>query len=107
MTTEFWIEKAWGDSVDNATMEDIKVAIRETTEMDDEHGAFWVGSNDSDNHYVMETHKNLMLFFNSNDNPQNQITVRLNFWTEVESLYRLFLDKNYEQIEKEIKQRID
>ena len=103
MTTEFWIEKAWGDSVDNATMDDIKVAIRETLDMDDEHGAFWVGN--SDNDYVMEMHKDLMLFFNTSDNPHDQIAVRLNSWTEVENLYRLFLDNNYKQVEREIKQK--
>jgi hypothetical protein len=107
MTTNFWIEKAWGDSVDNATMDDIKVAIRETTEMDDEHGAFWVGNNDSDNHYIMEIRKDLMLFFNINDNPKDQLAVRLHSWAEVESLYRLFLDNHYEQIEREIKQKVN
>ena len=41
MTTNIWIEKGWGDSVENATFDDIKSAIEETIRMDEEHGAFW------------------------------------------------------------------
>lgn len=37
MTTNIWIEKGWGDSVENATFDDIKSAIEETIRMDEEH----------------------------------------------------------------------
>lgn len=103
MTTEFWIENAWGDSVDNATIDDIKVAIQETLKMDDEHGAFWVGNND--NEFVMEIHKDLKLFFATNDKSDEQITTKLHSWAEVEKFYQLFLDNRYEEIEKEIRAR--
>jgi hypothetical protein len=43
METPFWVEKTWGDHVENATMDDVRVAIKETLDMDDEHGEFWVG----------------------------------------------------------------
>lgn len=103
MTTSFWIEKAWGDFVDNVTMDDIKVAIQETLVMDDEHGAFWVGN--YDNECVMEVHKDLKLSFESSDNPDNQVTTELSSWTEVERFYELFLDNHYEQIETELRTR--
>lgn len=44
LKTNFWIEKGWGDSVENATFKDIEIAILETINMDAEHGAFWVGN---------------------------------------------------------------
>lgn len=105
MTTNFWIEKAWGDSVDNATMADIKTAIQETIKMDDEHGAFWVGN--MDNEFVMEIHKDLKLFFVTNSNPEDQLSTRLTSWTEVERFYKLFLDNEYKQIETELRTRIN
>jgi hypothetical protein len=96
MMTPFWIEKAWGASVDNATMEDIHVAIQETITMDDEHGAFWVGHNDNDN--VLEVHKDLQVFYSSNDNPDEQLKTQLNTWDEIQNLYKLFLESDFEQI---------
>lgn len=59
---ESYLEKAWGDSVDNPKLEDIKTAITETQKMDDEHGAFWVVVFDeSDKEVVLEVSKNLRL----------------------------------------------
>ena len=58
--SESFLEKAWGGSVDNPKIEDIKVAILETKNMDEEHGAFWVGIfNDKEEEIVLEVHKNL------------------------------------------------
>ena len=93
--TPFWIEKAWGDHVDNATMEDIPIAIRETVSIDDEHGAFWVGHSDSDN--VLEVHKDLKIFYNFNDNPDDQLQAQFSTWDEIMNLYTLFLDSEFEQ----------
>ena len=76
MTTPFWIEKAWGDSVDNATFDDIKIAIKETINMDDEHGAFWVGHVETES--VLEVHKDLVVFYAYNDNPEYQLKTKLN-----------------------------
>ncbi len=103
MTTNFYIEKAWGDSVDNATMDDIKIAIQETVKMDDEHGAFWVGN--MDNEFVMEIHKDLKLFFTTNDNLEDQLSTNITSWTEAERFYKLFLDNEYEKIETELRTR--
>lgn len=100
MIANFWIEKGWGDQVDNVTIDDIKIAIQETINMDDEHGAFWSGS--YDNEYVMEIHKDLNLFFVMGDNPNDQMTKKLSSWIEVERLYQLFINSNYEQIKIEL-----
>lgn len=103
MTTQFWIEKAWGDSVDNATINDIKVAIQETINMDYEHGAFWVGH--MENESVLETHKDLKVFYVYNDKPEDQLKTKLNSWEDVENLYTLFFDKRFEQIEQIFNER--
>ena len=105
METPFWIEKAWGDHVDNATMGDVRAAINETNNMDDEHGAFWVGHDENEN--VLEVHKNLEIFYVFNDNLDHQLKTRLNSWQEAEYLYEQFLDDNYEQIKRFIEQRIN
>ena len=101
----FWIEKAWGDTVNNATMDDVRVAIQETVNMDDEHGAFWAGNMDYEN--VMEVHKDLELFYIYNDNLAEQLKVKLTTWNEAESLYKLFFDNNFEQVENEVRRRIN
>jgi len=102
MEKQFWIEKAWGESVDNANLDDVKVAIKETRDMDDEHGAFWIQVDDSD--HVLEVHKDLKVFFMLNDNPDEQITRKVNSWAEIERLYDLFFKGNYGQIERELKE---
>lgn len=105
MTTSFWIEKAWGGQVDSATINDIMVAINETINMDDEHGAFWVGH--SENERVLEVHKGLDIFYMPSNNLDDQLKTKLNSWQEVEYLYRQFLDEKYEQITTFIKARND
>lgn len=37
---ESYLQKAWGDSIENLTIEDVKIAIREPIIMDEEHGSF-------------------------------------------------------------------
>ena len=49
-----------GDSVDYVALQDVKKAIVDIQEMDDEHGAFWVSIVDEDE-TVLETHKDLMV----------------------------------------------
>lgn len=104
MTTPFSIEKAWGDSVENVTMDDIKTAIKETIDMDDEHGAFWIKHDDFEN--VLEVHKDLKLFYIYGDNPSDQLYVKLSSWDEIKKLYKYFLENNFEKIEREIKRII-
>jgi hypothetical protein len=96
MRTPFWIEKAWGGSVDNATFDDIKVAIQETINMDDEHGAFCGGHMENEN--VLEVHKDLLVFYVYNNNPEDQMRTKLNSCEEVESLYRLFFNSSFDEI---------
>ena len=103
MKTPFWIEKAWGDQVENATMDDLRNAIRETINMDEEHGAFWVGHYENEN--VLEVHKNMEIFYVFSDNLNEQLRAKLNSWKDVEFLYQQFFDDNYDQVKKIIEAR--
>lgn len=38
---ENYLQRAWSDGVNNINIEDVKIAIEELKEMDDEHGAIW------------------------------------------------------------------
>lgn len=75
MTTNIWIEKGWGDSVENATFDDIIIVIEETIRIDEEHGAFWVGH--MENEFVLEVHKNLDLFLVYGENKTSKFKLNL------------------------------
>lgn len=99
METNFWIEKGWGDSVENATFKDIEIAIEETINMDEEHGAFWAGNMENKN--VLEVHKGLKIFFISEEYPNEQKVQQLNSWNDVKRLFRLLFNEDYAQLNKE------
>lgn len=103
MTTDFWIEKGWGDSVENATFEDVKTAINETIQMGEEHGAFWVGH--LENEYILEVHKDLELFFVFGQNQEDQLKSKFDNWKDVEHFFKLYLDLEFERLKNEIKSR--
>lgn len=103
METNFWIEKAWGETIDNATFDDIEKAIKETLEMDSEHGAFWVGDLKTEN--VLEVNKGLEIFYVENAEQEKQIKVTLKNWEEVETFYKLFFESQFDKIILELKQK--
>ena len=103
MTTSIWIEKGWGDSVENATFDDIKTAIEETIKMDEEHGAFWVGH--MENEFVLEVHKNLDLFFVYGENQDEQIQTKIDNWEDVKHFFKMYFDSQFEKLKKEIELR--
>ncbi|WP_413669306.1 hypothetical protein ACEN9X_04670 [Mucilaginibacter sp. Mucisp86] len=39
-----YLQRSWSDHEDDIDMENVRKAIAETQAMDDEHGAFWVGT---------------------------------------------------------------
>ena len=103
MTTNIWIEKGWGDSVENATFEDLKTTIEETIKIDEEHGAFWVGH--MENEFVLEVHKNFDLFFVYGENQDEQIQIKLENWEDVKHLFKMYFDSQFEKLKKEIELR--
>ncbi len=103
MTTDIWIGKGWGDSVENATFEDIKIAIEETIRMDEEHGAFWVEH--MEHEFVLEVHKNFDLFFVYGENQDEQIQTKLNNWEDVKHFFEMYFDNEFDKLKKEIELR--
>jgi len=59
--TENYLQRAWSDAMDNVNIEDIKVAIEELKEMDDEHGAIWVSVIKNDEN-IIEVEKDLTTY---------------------------------------------
>lgn len=104
MISGYWIEKAWGDSVENASLNDLDVAIQETIEMDEEHGAFWVGH--ADEEYILEVHKDLKLFFAFGEREDEQLHIQLHNWEEARFLYQLFFAADFGRLRAEIETRI-
>jgi len=93
---ETYLATAWGDSVDAVSFKDIQNTIAATREMDDEHGAFWVAIVE-DHETVLETQKDLTV---TGIFPQTgeQIRAQMKTWAEVEGLYALLLDGNFEEV---------
>jgi hypothetical protein len=89
-STETYLQKAWSDPLDNVTIEDVKAAIREIQDMDEEHGSFWVGVINEDEN-VLETNKDLSLIAIFSDKPDIQFRKQADSWTQIEDLYRMFL----------------
>ena len=91
-----YLQKAWGEAIDNISLDDVKIAIQETIVMDDEHGAFWVSIGD-DETYILETHKDLLVIGIFNNG--KEIKKQFKDWTEIESLYTLLLDGAFNEVE--------
>jgi hypothetical protein len=103
MKTPFWIEKGWGDSVENATIGDIEIAVAETMKMDEEHGAFWVGH--LENEFILEVHKNFDLFFVYGENQDEQLKTKLDNWENIKHFFKLYFDSEFEKLKTEIELR--
>lgn len=95
---EIYLQTAWGDSIDDVDMEDIRDVIEETLEMDEENGRFWVGIFVGDNEVVLETRKNMTVLGIFNDSEEEEIEAQFESWSEIESLYELFLAKDFAQV---------
>jgi len=96
--TEIYLATAWGDSEREVTMETIHDAIAKIRKMDDEHGAFWVSIVESEE-TMLETHKDLTVIGIFANGAQQQVRARLNDWEEIEELYKIFLTKDFENVQ--------
>ncbi|MFW0739860.1 hypothetical protein [Flavobacterium sp. T12S277] len=100
MKTEFWIEKSWNDSIDNATIQDINIAIEQTIKKDGEHSAFWIGHTEEE--YVLKIHKNLDLFFIYGENQNKQLTIKTDNWEETRYFIQKYFTKDFLGLKNEI-----
>lgn len=98
---ENYLQRAWSDAMENVNIEDIKLAIQELKEMDDEHGAIWVSVIKNDEN-VIEVEKDLSTYIHFEE--QETISTKLNSWEEVIELYKLLLDQKFDEIISIVKQ---
>jgi len=92
---ETYLQTAWGDQWDNVDLDIIRTAIKGTKEMDDEHGAFWVGLiKDEEN--ILEVDKDLRLIGVFEYEPGVQYKGRAKDWDEVETLFQILLSDKIE-----------
>ena len=100
--SESYLQKAWGDSVENVTIKEVIIAINELSKIDDEHGAFWVGIF-LDIEYVLETSKDLTVIGVFSENSDEQIKVKFNNRDDIEELYIEFLKCDFEKVKTILK----
>jgi len=93
-----YLQRAWSDGEDDIEMKNVLTAIAEIKEMDDEHGAFWVGTEDEE--YVLETDKSLKMICVIDG---KQINYQASDWQEVEKLYQLLLNEDFNALVEAIK----
>ena len=97
--SENYLQKAWGDSIENVSINDIKEAINETLKMDDEHGAFWV-SIIKQNENVLEMSKNLMIIGVFEDEEATQYKGVFKNIDEIIMIYEVFLNENFSEVKE-------
>lgn len=85
-----YLQRAWSDYEDDINIENVRAAIVETQAMDDEHGAFWVGTEEED--YVLEVDKSLSMVCVVHD---QEIKYQAKSWKEVEAIYELLLKEDF------------
>ncbi len=99
---ETYLQRAWSDSIDGVTIEDVRIAINEVQKMDDEHGAFWVGIVDEDE-FILEVSKDLRLIAILDRESEEEIHFKAKDWAEVEGLYNLFLNEKFDELKAKMK----
>lgn len=99
MSTEFWIEKPLGSSIDNASLSDAYNAIAEIIDFKYEYASFWIGHVDEE--FVLEIHKNLELYFIFGDNQDQKIKIAAENWNVIKLYIKIFFDKDFSAIKNE------
>jgi hypothetical protein len=100
---ENYLQRTWSDAIDNIGIDEVKNAITELQEMDDEHGSFWV-SVFGENETVLEIDKNMRVVAIFNGDVENSVEKKLKTWEEVLSLYELLLKEDFESLITRMKQ---
>ncbi|MCY0968948.1 hypothetical protein [Chryseobacterium wangxinyae] len=96
--SENYLQKVWGDNLDNVDINDIK----ETLKMDDEHGAFWV-SIMIEGENVLEMHKNFDVIGVFEDNENLQYKRNFKNINEIISLFEIFLTEDFTHVKTILK----
>jgi len=72
-----YIQYAAGYDKENIIESDFLKALKDLEQMDDEHGAFWIGVYGAEtDEFVLELHKSLSLFGNFSENENYKIQLK-------------------------------
>ena len=94
---ETYLQKAWGDSIEDITMDDVKTAIEEIQIIEEEHGSFWVGIVEEDE-LILEVQKDLTMIAILDADSAKEVRLKAQNWEEVEEFYDLFLKEKFEEL---------
>lgn len=96
---ETYLQTSWDDAIDDVVLEDVEEIIEEITELDDESATFWVGIFEGNSEITLETNKQRTVIGTFEDGEEDEIEGQFDNWTEVLDLYKLFLAKDFEQVQ--------
>jgi hypothetical protein len=99
---ENYLQRAWSDALDNVGIDEIKEAIAELQDIDDEHGAFWVSVVEEEE-TILEVDKNMKMVAIFSGDVENPVIKKVNTWDEVLSLYKLLLEEDFENLRTKMK----
>ncbi|UPZ17853.1 hypothetical protein [Flavobacterium humidisoli] len=97
--SEFWIEKACGESIDNALIAHAYAAIDQIKDINSLHGTFWIGHVEED--YVLVIHRSMRLFFIYGENRDKQLMMYVKDWAAVKLLIKNYFAKDFSILKKE------
>ena len=96
--TESYIQYLAGYQKDNVDLNDIKKAIADVQEVDEEHGVFWVSViTDDENVIEVNKEKKLSFIFQGEESRYHAKD-----WYEVIELFTLLINEEFEVIKKKI-----
>ncbi|CAG5080942.1 hypothetical protein [Parvicella tangerina] len=97
-----YIQYAAGYDKDNISKSDIEKALNDLTEMDDEHGAFWIGIYGADTEeFVIEFHKSLTLFGNFGE--EENYKIKLDEIESAKEFFFLLLNGEIDELREKLK----
>ena len=89
-----YLQKAWTDPISNPTLTDIQSAVSEIQNVDYEHGAFWVGTDEED--IVLEIQKDLRMTLVLCGEICRES--KCNNWTQATELYQYLINGEYDKL---------
>ncbi len=102
MQQESYIQYLAGYSKDSVNMQDVKTALADLQDMDEEHGAFWV-SVIKDDENVLEVNKNLSVVGVFEDDTNKQYIKQCIDFQEIEQLYSMLLNEEFDDLKRRLK----
>jgi hypothetical protein len=100
MDQENYIQYLSGHSKENISIEDVKMALAELPQMDEEHGAFWVAVIKNEEN-VLEVHKDLSVIGIFEEDLNKEYRKLCRNIQEVEVLYSLLLNEEFSKLKKQ------